>query len=78
MLLCHMWKVVREKVRLIIRWVRGHSGDVVNTIAHELEDMGARVEEKHRWWERTQPMGNWDECIFPREAEEVGVRKNTE
>ena len=40
MLLCHLWKVVKEKVRLTIRWVRGHSGDVENTIADGLADVG--------------------------------------
>ena len=56
MLLCHLWKVVTEKVRLTIRWVRGHSGDVENTITDELADMGMRLEEMHRWWKRVQPM----------------------
>ena len=64
MLLYRLWKVVREKVRLTIRWVRGHSGDVGNTIADELADKGTRLEEKHRWWKRIQQMGNWDEFIF--------------
>ena len=58
MLLCHMWKVVRGKVRLVKRWVRGHTGDVENTIADELADMGTRLEEMHRWWKRIQPIRN--------------------
>ena len=66
MLLCHLWKVVEGKVRLVIRWVRGHSGDVGNTIADELADMGTRPEEMNRWWKRIQPMGNWDELTFAR------------
>ena len=64
MLLCHLWKVVTEKVRLTIRWVRGHSGDLENTIADELADMGMRLEEMHRWWKRFQPMRSWDEFTF--------------
>ena len=43
-LLCHMWKVTQKKLQLDIRWVRRHAGDVGNSIAHELADLGTRVE----------------------------------
>ena len=45
-LLCHMWKVTKKKLQLHIRWVRGHTGDVGNSIA------GTRLEAQHRWWKR--------------------------
>ena len=32
-LLEHMWKVTEQRLRLRIRWIRGHSGDVGNGIA---------------------------------------------
>ena len=43
---------------LVIRWIRGHTGDVEHTIADELADMGTRLEEMNRWWKRMQPTGN--------------------
>ena len=69
MLLCHMWKVVRGNVSLVIRWVRRHTGDVENTIADELAEMGTRLEEMNRWWKRIQPMGNLDEFTFRKKLE---------
>ena len=57
MLLCHLWKVVKNKVNINIRWVRGHSGDAGNTIADEFADLGTRLDKNHRWWKREQPMG---------------------
>ena len=33
-----MWKVTKERIRLHIRWIRGHSGDVENSIADRLAD----------------------------------------
>ena len=47
-----------------IRWGRGHSGDAGTTIADELADLGTRLDEKHSWWKRAQPMGDWDESTF--------------
>ena len=37
-LLGHMWKVTKQRLRLYIRWMRGHSGDVGNGIAGRLAD----------------------------------------
>ena len=48
-LLRHMWKVTWESVRLHIRWIRGHSGDVANRIADRLADAGTRQELQHQW-----------------------------
>ena len=48
-LLRHMWKVTWESVRLHIRWIRGHSGDVANSIADRLADAGTRQELRHQW-----------------------------
>ena len=63
-LLCHMWKVTKQKLQLHIRWVRGHTGDVGNSIADELADLVTRLEAQHRWWKRAQPMGDWEEDVF--------------
>ena len=41
-LLSHMWKVTKKRIRLHIRWMRGHSGDVGNSIADRLADAGTR------------------------------------
>ena len=30
LLLCHLWKMVKDKVSITIRWARGHSGDAVS------------------------------------------------
>ena len=64
MLLCHLWKVVKNKVNINIRWVRGHSGDAGNTIADEFADLGTRLDKNHRWWKRKQPIGDWEESSF--------------
>ena len=32
-LLRHMWKVTKKRMRLHVRWIRGHTGDVANIIA---------------------------------------------
>ena len=45
---CHMWKVTKQRLRLHIRWIRGHSGDVGNGIADRLADVGTRQESQHR------------------------------
>ena len=37
-LLGHMWRLTRKRLQLHIRWVRGHTGDVRNTIADRLAD----------------------------------------
>ena len=60
LLLCHLWKVVKNKVSIIIRWLRGHFGGAGNSTADELADLSTRMEEKHRWWTRIQPMGDSD------------------
>ena len=46
-----------KKLQLHLRWVRGHTDDVGNSIADELADTGTRLEAQHRWWKRVQPMG---------------------
>ena len=63
-LLCHSWKVMKKKLQLHIRWVRGHTGDVEKSTADELADLGTRVEAQHQWWMRDQPMGDWEEDVF--------------
>ena len=35
-----------------------------NTLADELADMRRRLEDMHRWWERIQPMEDWDDFTF--------------
>ena len=30
LLLCHLWKMVKDKMSINIRWVRGHSGDAAS------------------------------------------------
>ena len=60
-LLCQLWK----KLKIQIRWVRGHTCDVGNSIADELADLGTRAEAQHRWWKRVQPMGGWEEDVSP-------------
>ena len=75
MLLCHLWKVVRNKVSINIRWVRGHSGDAGNIIADELTDLGARLDDKHRWWKRMQPMGDWEESSFQTKLKKLEEEK---
>ena len=47
-LLCHLWKVTNQRIRLDIRWICGHSGDVGNGTADRLADAGAR-QETQRW-----------------------------
>ena len=56
-LLGHMWKVTKQRLRLHIRWIRGHLGDVGNCIADRLADEGSRRELQHRWWRRCPLMG---------------------
>ena len=62
--LCHLWIVTKKKLQLHIRWVRGHTGDVGNSIAHELADLGTRLEAQYRWWKRVQRMGEWEEDVL--------------
>ena len=45
--LCRMWRVTNKKLQLHIRWVRERAGDVGNSIADELADLGTRVEAQH-------------------------------
>ena len=68
-LLRPMWKVTKERIRLHIRWIRGHSGDVENSIADRLAGAGARQELQHRWWRRTPLSGGWDEEGFSKKVE---------
>ena len=63
-LLCHMWKVTKERLRLHFRRIRGHSGDVGNGIADRLADAGTRQELQHLWWRRSPLIGCWDEQGF--------------
>ena len=63
-LLCHMWKLTKQRMRLHIRWIRGHSGDVENGIADRLADAGTRQESQHRWWRRCPLLGGWNEEGF--------------
>ena len=56
--------MTEKKLQLHTRWVRGHTGDVGNSIADELADLGIRLEAQHRWWQRAQPMGDWEEDVF--------------
>ena len=53
-------KVTQKKLKLQIRWVRGHIRDVGNSIA----DLGTRADSQHRWWKRVQPMDDWEENVF--------------
>ena len=52
--LCHTWKVTKQRTRLLIRWIRGHSGDVVNRNADRLQ---------HRWWRRYPLLGGCRLCV---------------
>ena len=63
-LLRHMWIVTKERIRLHIRWIRGHTGDVGNSIADRLADAGTRQELQHQWWRRTPLNGGWDQEGF--------------
>ena len=63
-LLCHMWRVTKKKLQLHVRWVRGHTCDVGNSVADALADTGPLLEAQHRWWKRVQPMGEWEEDVF--------------
>ena len=53
-------KVTQKKLKLQIRWVRGHIRDVGNSIA----DLGTRADSQHRWWKRVQPTDDWEENVF--------------
>ena len=64
LLLCHLWKVVRNKVSINIRWVRGHSGDAGNAIADELADL--------------QTMGDWEESSYQTKLKKSWRKKHTE
>ena len=48
-LLCRVWRVTKKKLQLHMRWVRGHTSDLGNSIADELADLGTRLEAQHRW-----------------------------
>ena len=58
-----------------IRWIRGHSGDVVNGIADRLADAGTREESQHRWWRRCPLLGGWDEEGFIKNV--VNIHRET-
>ena len=49
-LLRHMWKVTKNRIQLRIRRIRGHTGDVENTIADRLADAVTRQEIQLQWW----------------------------
>ena len=57
-----------------MRWVRGHSGDARNAVADDLADLGTRLDEKHRWWKRAQPMSDWEESFCQTKLKKVGGR----
>ena len=76
-LLCHMWTVTKNKLQLHIRWVRGRTGDVGNSIADEVADVGTRLEAQHGQWKRVQPMGEWEEDVFKSKDVEFTKRSNT-
>ena len=69
-----MWKVTKKKLQLHIRWVRGHTGDVGNSTADELADLGTRLEAQHRWWKRVQPIGEWEEEVFQAKLSSIQLR----
>ena len=60
-LLCHMCKVTKKTLHLHIRRVRGHPGDVGNSIADELADLGAVSIDGGSEF---SPMGDWEEDSF--------------
>ena len=72
-----MWKLTKERRRLHIRWIRGHSGDVGNSIADRLSDAGTRQERQHRWWRRTPLSGGWDEEGFIKKVVSVQRERET-
>ena len=74
-MLCHMWKVTKQRIRLHTRWIRGHSGDVGNGIADRLADAGTRQESQHRWWRRCPLLGGWDEEGFIKKV--VSIQRET-
>ena len=75
MLLCHLWKVVKNQESINIRWVRGHTGDAGNTVADALADLGTRQDGKHRWWKRMQPMSDWEEASFQTKLKKLEEEK---
>ena len=72
-LLCHIWKVTKQRLRLHIRWKRGHS--VGNGIADRLADAGTRQELQHRWWRWCPLSGGWDEEGFIKRV--VSIQRET-
>ena len=48
-LLFHMWRVTKKTTQFHIRWV-WDIGDVGDSIADELADLGTRLEAQYRWW----------------------------
>ena len=74
-LLGHMGKVTKQRIRLHIHWIRGHSGDVGNCIADRLADECTRRELQHRWWRRCPLSGGWDEEGFIKKV--VSLQRET-
>ena len=74
-LLCRMGKVTKQRIRLHIRWMRRHSGDVTSGVADRLTDADTRQESQHRWWRRCPLPGGWDEEGFIKKV--VSVQRET-
>ena len=60
-LLRHMRGVTKKRSQLHIRWLRGRTGDMGNSIADSLADTGTLTELQYRWWRRWPPNGGWEE-----------------
>ena len=67
--------MTKQILRLHIRWIRGHSGDVGNGIADRLADEGTRRELQHRWWRRCPLSVGWDEEGFIKKV--VSIQRET-
>ena len=74
-LLRHMRGVTKKRSQLHIRWVRGRTGDMGNSIADSLADTGTLTELQHRWWRRWPPNGGWEEEVFAQKV--VSIQRET-
>ena len=64
-LLYHDTRGVRRKGGYThIRWVRGHTVDVENTVEDRLADCSTQPALQHLWWRRAPLNGGWEEEEF--------------
>ena len=63
-LLRHMRRLTGQLLRLHIRWIRGHTGDVGTTIADRLAECSTQPAVQHLWWRGGPVEGRWEEDAF--------------